>query len=87
MVQQLSIFDALQKVKEFEINDVVEVVASTNQTDVETYYYLQEFEGFRGWVIKIIRVPDLQYEVRYEKKERVGIFRHDELMKLEVTRW
>ena len=79
MVQQLSIFDALQKVNEFEINDVVEVVVSTDQADVETYYYLQEFEGLKGRVIKVIRVPDLQYEVQYEKKERVGIFRHDEL--------
>ena len=79
MVQQLSIFDALQKVKEFEINDVVEVVVSADQMDVETYFYLQEYEGLRGRVIKIIRVPGLQYEVQYEKKERVGIFRHNEL--------
>lgn len=78
-MQQLSIFDALAIQKEFEVNDVVEVVASADQSDVETYFYLREFTGMKGRVIKIIQVPDLQYEVQYNKKERVGIFRHEEL--------
>jgi len=79
VVQQLTIFDALPVQKEFEINDAVEVVVSADQMDVETYFYLREFTGLRGRVIKVTRVPDLQYEVQYEKKERVGIFRHNEL--------
>jgi len=79
MVHQLTIFDALPMVKEFGINDVVEIVATTDRMDVETYYYLQEFAGLKCRVIKVNHVPDLQYEVVYAKKERVGIFRHGEL--------
>ena len=78
-MQQLTIFDALPKVRGFEIGDVVEVVIDPDETDVETYFYLQEYEGLRGRVVKVIDVPGLQYEVQYEKKERVGIFRHGEL--------
>ena len=78
-MQQLTIFDALPKKEAFAVGDTVEVVVNVEEKDVEDYYYLQGFVGLKGRIVEVI--PGLQYEVQYEKKDRVGIFRHSELIR------
>ena len=77
MVQQLSIFDALPIQKEFEINDVVEVVVDPQEKDVETIFYLPKFAGMKGRIVKVIRRPSLQYEVDFNGQ--LASVYHDEL--------
>ena len=77
MVQQLSMFDAPQRVKEFEINDVVEVVVDPQEKDVETIFYLPKFAGMKGRIVKVIRRPSLQYEVDFNGK--IASVYHSEL--------
>ncbi|KAA0941599.1 hypothetical protein FQ087_20800 [Sporosarcina sp. ANT_H38] len=81
MVQQLTIFDAVPKEEAFGVGDTVEVVVNVEEKDVEDYYYLQDFVGLKGRVVKVI--PGLQYEVQFKKKDRIGVFRHDELKRSE----
>ncbi|MFJ7933687.1 hypothetical protein [Sporosarcina sp. NPDC096371] len=75
MVQQLTIFDV--PTTTFEIGNTVEVVVNVTEKEVEDYYYLKEFQGVRGRVIKGLRGQ--QYEVLFAKCNRVGIFRQSEL--------
>lgn len=65
MVQQLTIFDALPKKKEFEVDDVVKVVIDPEEKDVETIFYLPKFVGMKGRVVKVVHRPSLQYEVDF----------------------
>lgn len=76
-MQQLSIFDAAPNREAFTVGDTVEVVVNVEEKDVEDYYYLQGYVGLRGKIVKLL--SKMQYEVQYEKKERVGILRHGEL--------
>ena len=76
MVQQLTIFDA-PVTDAFAVGDIVEVVVNVEEKEVEDYYYLQGYMGLKGRVVKLL--SKMQYEVQYEKKERVGILRHGEL--------
>ncbi|WP_342512275.1 hypothetical protein MKY34_16850 [Sporosarcina sp. FSL K6-1522] len=80
MVQQLTIFDALPSTisEAFEVGDTVIVVAKPNESDIEDYYYLQDYAGLTGRIVKVIRGPVLQYEVEFAKK-RNGIIYHEEL--------
>lgn len=76
-MQQLTIFDALPKVKEFKFGDPVKVVEVTEDMDVETYFYLQSLQDRRGLIVKVIRQPSLQYEVDF--KGRIASVYHGEL--------
>lgn len=75
MVQQLTIFDV--PTRGFQIGHDVEVVVNVTEKQVEDYYYLKEFQGVRGRVIKVL--PGEQYEVLFPKCNRVGIFRQNEM--------
>ncbi|WP_342512818.1 hypothetical protein MKY34_19760 [Sporosarcina sp. FSL K6-1522] len=77
MVQQLTIFDALPTVA-FEVGDTVEVVDNVDESQIEDYYYLQDYVGLTGRIVKVIRGPVLQYEVEFPKR-RNGIIYHEEL--------
>ncbi|KAA0944096.1 hypothetical protein FQ087_18390 [Sporosarcina sp. ANT_H38] len=81
VVQQLTIFDALPKKAAFVVGDTVEIVVNVEEKEVEDYYYLQDFVGLKGRVVKMI--PGLQYEVQFKKKDRIGILRHEELKRSE----
>ena len=77
MVQQLTIFDVLPKVKEFEIGDVVKVVIDPTVKDVETIFYLPKFVGLEGRIVKVVRRPVLQYDVDFNGQ--IAIIYHGEL--------
>ena len=81
MVQQLTIFDALPKKKEFKFGEPVKVVEVTEDMDVETYFYLQGLQSKRGLIARVIRRPSLQYEVDFNGQ--IAIIYHDELEEAE----
>lgn len=78
MVQQLTIFDAPVQ-DTFEIGDEVTVVVNVPEKDVENYYYLKRYEGATGKIVKLL--PLQQYEVLFSKDNRVGTFRHNDLIR------
>ncbi len=82
MVQQLTIFDALLVKREsFAVGDTVEVDFNVEERRVEDYYYLQDHAGLKGRIVKLLSLQ--QYEVRIAKRERLGIFRQNELIRSE----
>lgn len=74
---QLTIFDALPKVREFKFGDPVKVIEINEQMDAETSYYLSKFTGKRGLIVKVIRQPSLQYHVDFDGE--IAIIYHEEL--------
>lgn len=64
----------------FNVNDIVKVVNKENDSNVETYYYLKEFENKEGKIIEIIKKPKLQYKVLFRNGE--GYFYHEELKRI-----
>lgn len=81
-LQQLSLFDVLPvEIQAFDLKETVKPIVNVSEKSVEDYYYLKEFEGLQGQVVKVMHKPDLQYEVSFKNKERVGVFRHSELTK------
>lgn len=80
-MQQLTIFDVTPvEFEAFSIGDTTEVFVNVDEEAVEDYYYLKEFEGMKGQVVKILYTPNLQYELSFGDKARIGIFRHNELI-------
>ncbi|HJF32804.1 MAG TPA: hypothetical protein K8V56_13660 [Sporosarcina psychrophila] len=65
----------------FDLEETVKTVVNVGEKSVEDYYYLKEFEGLQGRVVKVMHKPNLQYEVFFKNKERIGVFRHCELIK------
>lgn len=76
-MQQLTIFDALPTQKEFRFGDPVRVIPVTDDMCAEQYFYLQDLQGKRGLIVKVIRQPTLQYEVDFGGV--IKIIYHDEL--------
>lgn len=77
MVQQLTIYDALPKQKEFKFGDPVRVIEIDDSMDAETHHYLSMYQGKRGLIAKVIRQPSLQYEVDFNG--RIASVYHGEL--------
>lgn len=65
-----------------EIGDTVQVTAVPlpNQ-DVEDFYYLQDFTGKKGELIRIIKGKKVAFEVRFPN-DKHGIFNENEITKL-----
>lgn len=77
MFHQLTIFEMEPKPKEFKHGDIVQVIKLTQDMDIETYFYLQDFANIKGLIEKVVRRPKLQYEVDFNGK--TGIVYHEEL--------
>ncbi|ARD47593.1 hypothetical protein [Sporosarcina sp. P33] len=83
MQEQLDIFSTeVEIIREqpIRIYDEVRVRAAVDDDDVETFYYLQEYEGRKGLVVKRVSRKLNQYEVEFQGKERNGIFKAEELL-------
>lgn len=76
-MQQLTIYDAIAATP-LNVGDSVRVIPSTDESDVETYYYLQDFTKAKGEVLEVL--PKMQYRARFGN--RVGIFKNEELRKV-----
>lgn len=74
-----SVSELVEEVFPFDIGDRVKIILpEDNNADVETYFYLKDFSGQRGEVLKVIEKPCLQYEVSF--KNNVAIVYHRELV-------
>lgn len=80
MQEQLSIFTEIEEHLIVRIFDKVKVRPAVETDDVETFYYLQEYEGRTGQVIKRTNKKLNQFEVEFPGVERNGIFNADELL-------
>ena len=75
MHEQVTIFEVM----DVRIFDAVMIRAACDSDDVETYYYLESFQGKTGEVIKRLNRQPNQFEVAFEGIERNGIFNVEEL--------
>lgn len=86
MQQQLDIFstepEPIPEHPKVRIFDKVKVRPATETDDVETYYYLQDYEGRTGQVIKKTSKLLNQYEVEFRGMSRNGIFNADEIIQV-----
>lgn len=80
MHEQLSIFTAAEEQSIVRIYDKVKVRSALETDDVETFYYLQDYEGRAGVVIKRTSKRLGQFEVAFEGMARNGIFNASELL-------
>lgn len=84
MQEQLDIFstepEPIQEQPKVRIYDKVKVRPATETDDVETYYYLQDYEGRTGQIVKRTSKRLNQYEVEFKGVSRNGIFNADEII-------
>lgn len=84
MVEQLDIFSTeIEQIKEqpiVRIYDKVQVRPAAETDDVETFYYLKDYEGRSGQVVKRTSKRLNQYEVAFKGMSRNGIFNASEIV-------
>lgn len=82
MYDQLDIYSEEIKDKPdmIHLHDIVKTRKPADSDDVETYYYLQDYQGRKGIAVKMISEYPKQYEVEFEGFSRNGIFNESELL-------
>ncbi|MDX8367140.1 hypothetical protein [Cytobacillus sp. IB215665] len=83
-MEQLDMFDVIdeepqtEKEPRFSLNQQVEVNTPKKQsTDIEDYYYLSEYAGKKGVIVKVNSGEKTSYTVDFGNKE--GLFYGDDL--------
>lgn len=84
MQEQLDIFstepEPIKAQQAVRIYDIVKVRTAVDTDDVETYYYLQEYEGRTGQVVKRTSTRLNQYEVAFKGLSRNAILNASEIL-------
>lgn len=65
-----------QQIIPFEVNDQVRVTVPDINVDSEAHYYLSDFKGKRGAVLRFLDKPSWQYCIDFDGKEAI-VYHHE----------